>query len=136
MREGRGVDLVCSGEDLPKHFQSEEFDMVVSTETWEHARDWREFLLGIWHVLKTDGHFVCTLASLKKRRHAYPDDYWRMNEELMRKIFEGQEIIDVNDGMGISYGFVIKKKTSLVDLKPIHLIPVDDKVPQELLEQK
>lgn len=136
IREGMGVDLVCSGEDLPKHFKDEEFDLVVSTETLEHVRHWREFTKGIWQVLKTDGHFICTLASTKKERHDHPDDYWRLRENHIEAIFKDQEIVDVNPRIGkISFGFVVKKKKPLVELGDVHLLPIDDQVSKELLKQ-
>ncbi len=133
MREGKGVDLVCKGEDLLKHFKPESFDVVVSTDTLEHVRDWREFLQGIWQVLKTDGLFICTIASVSKGRHAYPDDYWRLTEEHVIRIFKGNEIIDTGTPLGVSFGFVVRKKAPLWKLEDLHLLPVDGKVPQELL---
>ncbi len=90
LREGPCVDLVCTGEELPLHFPKESFDNVISCETLEHVRNWREFIHGVWHVLKTDGYFICTLCSVRKGRHAYPDDYWRLLEEHIHQIFEGQ----------------------------------------------
>ena len=135
LREGKDVDLVCTGEELPNHFEEGNFDNVISCETFEHVRNWREFLQGIWHVLKHDGHFICTLCSIRKGRHAYPDDYWRLHEEHIVDIFEGQEILSIEPNLGVSFGFVVKKKQPLKDLTDIHLLPVDKKVPQELLKQ-
>ena len=133
MQEGKGVDLVCTGENLPSHFAVEHFDHVVSTDTLEHVRNWRDFLHGIWHVLKKDGLFICTIASRRKGRHAYPDDYWRLDEELVKKVFYSQEILEMQPNLGVSFGFVIRKKGPLIGLSDIHMFPVDGKVPKELL---
>ncbi len=133
MREGKDVDQVVAGEDLPYAFPAEGFDMVVTCETLEHVRNWREFLQGIWYVLKDDGHLVCTLASKKKGRHAYPDDYWRMTPEHVHNIFAGNDIVDVTPDLGVSFGFVVRKRGPLIDLSDLKLLPVDGNVPKELL---
>ncbi len=131
MREGKGVDLVCNGEDLLKHFDKNYFDVIVTTDTLEHVKYWREFLIGAWSVLKPDGIFIATIASKRKGRHAYPDDYWRLEKHHLIKIFGDLE--DYQD-LGISTGWVVRKfKDDLGDLKDIHLDPVDKKVPKELL---
>jgi SAM-dependent methyltransferase len=133
MRPGKDVDQVCTGEELPDHFLPNEFDTVFSCETLEHVRNWREFLQGVWYVLKDDGHFICTLASKRKRRHAYPDDYWRLDPDHVKDIFRDQEIVDINPDLGVSFGFVVKKVAPLVGLETIKLLPVDKAVPEELL---
>jgi SAM-dependent methyltransferase len=133
MREGKDVDMVLPGEDLPKHFYPEDVGTVISCETLEHVRNWREFIQGIWTVLRTDGAFICTLCSKRKGRHAYPDDYWRLDPEHIVQIFRGQDIVDISPELGVSFGFVVIKKGPLVDLTNIKLDPVDNQVPEELL---
>lgn len=135
MREGKGVDVVCKGENLPDKFPEKVFDVVISTDTLEHVENWRGFLRGMWYVLKDDGWFIISIASKKKGRHAYPDDYWRLDEDRVKEIFPNYEDYTV---MGVSVGWIVKKRKDeeLPDLDKIHLDPVDKKVPKHLLEQE
>jgi SAM-dependent methyltransferase len=132
MREGPGVDLVLKGEDLPKEFPEEHFDVVVTCDTLEHVEQWRPYILGMWEVLKEGGYFVGTIASRRKGRHAYPDDYWRLNKEILEEIFG--DLIDFQE-LGVSTGWVVQKKSKELpggDLLGIKMLPVDTKVPEGL----
>jgi ubiquinone/menaquinone biosynthesis C-methylase UbiE len=122
MRPGPEVDVVCKAEDLLKHFPPESFDAVISAETLEHIEDWRGAVKGMWDVLKPQGWLVCTMASVKKGRHAYPDDYWRMLPEHVMRVFPDCESCG-NIGR-ISLGWTVQKKRALPDLSEIELIKV------------
>jgi hypothetical protein len=56
-----------------------------------------------------------------------------MDISHVTKIFKNQEILEIAPNMGVSFGFVVKKCSDLVDLTDVHLIPVDGQVPKELL---
>jgi len=134
MIEGPGVDVIAKGEDLPALFGAESFGMIFSLDTFEHVEKWREFLRGIWGVLKKDGILVLTAASKRKGRHNYPSDYWRLNEDLVREIFKGNEILFNSELEAISFGLAVIKKTDTLDgLEDIRLIRVDDQVPADLV---
>lgn len=103
MRPGNGVDLVCNISD----FNQTGFDACVSTETLEHVEDWKSFVINTWNAVKDGGYLVMTMASMKKGRHAYPDDYWRFTTGQIREIYPSAEW--VGDVGRISIGWVVKK---------------------------
>ncbi len=61
---GEGRSFVCAdGIKLP--FGNDSFDIVVSFETIEHIRQYREFLLECRRVLKENGLFICSTPNRK-----------------------------------------------------------------------
>jgi len=42
---GKYVDIVLPAEELVEYFGSESFDVVLSTETLEHVKDWRKVII-------------------------------------------------------------------------------------------
>ena len=118
MREGNGVDLVCKVEDLPDHFNGGCFDSCVSAGTLEHVEDWKSFIRVTWDLVKEGGYLVMTMASPKKLRHAYPDDYWRLTLDQVKEIYPSAEW--VGDVGKPSIGWVAKKEGSLGNLDKIN----------------
>jgi len=127
MRKGPGVDLVSPVQDLHNHFKTGHFDGCVSAGTIEHIEDWRGFVRVTWDLVKEGGYLVLTIASLQKKRHAYPDDYWRMTEEQIRTIYPRmehyEEIGKKASGRCVSVGWVVKKEGELgnLDFEPIKI---------------
>lgn len=121
MNKGRNVDVVCRAENLLSHFGPEKFDAVMSFDAFEHIQDWRGTVTAMWGVLKPGGWLVMTMASPKKGRHGYPDDYWRAKWEHVLAIFP-----DADDmgSWGASMGWVVQKNRELPDLSKIELIQV------------
>ena len=62
-----------------------------------------------------------TMASPKKRRHAYPDDYWRMDAPRILKIWPSAVMADVAP---VSIGWVVQKHGELGDLTQVDPIVV------------
>jgi SAM-dependent methyltransferase len=89
---GRGVDLICSAEDLLDRFGEESFDVVISTELLEHVRDWRKVISNLKRVCKAGGIILITTRSIGFPFHSYPYDYWRYEPEDMEEIFSDCEI--------------------------------------------
>lgn len=121
MRAGKNVDIVCLAEELLDHFPPEEFDAVMSLDALEHIENWRGAMKAMWALLKPNGWLVMTMASQKKGRHGYPDDYWRASHEHVRSIFPDAEDLST---FGPSMGWVAQKKRGLPDLSVIELMPV------------
>lgn len=84
MRDGPGVDEVCSAEQLPVYWSGA--DAVVSTEMLEHAEDWQAAMSGMIEVLAPGGVLVLTTRSQGFPLHGYPDDHWRYSVEAMGEI--------------------------------------------------
>ena len=88
MRPGPGVDEVCAAEHLPGYFFHEFdgeilFDVVVSTEMLEHAKDWQAAVRGMITVLTEGGVLVLTTRSEGFPLHGYPEDHWRYSVAAM-----------------------------------------------------
>lgn len=118
---GAEVDIICEAKDLLDHFWPESVDAVMSFDCFEHIQEWRESLTAMWGILKPGGWLVMTMASPKKGRHAYPDDYWRAEWSHILQIFP--EADDMGS-WGPSMGFVVQKRGELPDLSKIELIAV------------
>jgi SAM-dependent methyltransferase len=65
--EGSGVDCVCSGEDA--QFPTNSFDIVLSTECFEHNRYWRETLANMIRMCAPGGAVIITCAGLARPEH-------------------------------------------------------------------
>ncbi len=89
---GRGVDVICNGEDLVKVFGSEVFDVVISTELLEHVQDWRGVVSNMKQVLRPGGVLLITTRSIGAEYHGYPFDFWRYEISDMEEIFQDFQI--------------------------------------------
>ncbi len=94
---GPGVDVVCPAEDLVSKFGKEQFDVVLSSELLEHARNWREVISSIKQLVKSNGIVLITTRSKGFPLHDYPHDYWRYELEDMRKLFSDMEILSLEN---------------------------------------
>ena len=81
IRPGPGVDEICDAGDLVARFGENAFDVVVSTELLEHARDWRRVISNIKRVTKPDGVMIVSTRSYGVDFHRRPFDYWRYEKE-------------------------------------------------------
>ncbi len=87
MEAGRDVDIICNAEDIVKKFGKESFDIVISTEMLEHAKDWKKVISNIKQICKNGGIILITTRSHGFGRHEYPNDYWRYEISDMQYIF-------------------------------------------------
>jgi len=90
--EGPGVDIVCSVENLAQEFGRESFDIVLSTCTLEHIRDWKKAVSNIKNVCKPNGIILIIVPS-DWPFHVYPYDFWRYEREDIRNIFSDCDIL-------------------------------------------
>jgi SAM-dependent methyltransferase len=85
MRPGPGVDLV---EDVTAiNLPDASAGMVLCIETFEHVFEVRKGFDEVFRLLKPGGVFVVT-SPLNFRIHGYPDDYWRMTPNCLRRLLE------------------------------------------------
>ena len=87
MRPGRGVDMVCDAGDLVEKFGENAFDVVISTEMLEHARDWRRVVSNIKRVTAPNGVMLVSTRSYGVDFHRRPFDYWRYERQDFEAIF-------------------------------------------------
>ncbi len=82
MRPGPGVDRV---EDVTAiSLPDESAGTVLCIETFEHVFDVSRAFDEVFRLLKPGGIFVIT-SPLNFRIHGYPDDYWRMTPNCLRR---------------------------------------------------
>jgi len=87
IRPGPGVDLICDAGDLVARFGEDAFDVVVSTELLEHARDWRRIVSNIKRVTRPGGVMIVSTRSYGVDFHRRPFDYWRYEKADFNAIF-------------------------------------------------
>ena len=94
MQDGNGVDVVADAKDIP--FPDNHFDVIISTDCYEHV-DWpREVTHEAFRVLKPGGVFYLTTV-FSFPIHGYPDDFWRFTPNCIRLLLEdaGFEVRDL-----------------------------------------
>lgn len=74
LEEGKNVDVVGNGHNMP--FDSEEFDIVISTSCFEHDEMFWVTFLEMSRVLKVGGYIYINAPSAGYY-HGYPKDCWR-----------------------------------------------------------
>ena len=87
IRPGPGVDVICDAGDLVDRFGERAFDVVISTELLEHARDWRRIVSNIKRVTRPGGLMIVSTRSYGVDFHRRPWDYWRYEKEDFTTIF-------------------------------------------------
>lgn len=128
VRSGPKVDLVCDASDLVSVFGSERFDLVVSTEMLEHAKDWRLAVTSMKLVLAPGGLLLITTRSPGFPRHDHPGDYWRFTCQDAREIFSDLEELEIVDDPMAPGVFIRGRKPSgafvEVDLNGKHVAAI------------
>jgi len=74
IRPGKGVDIVADAADWRGNEGS--YDLVVTTETFEHAEKWREIIRTAWHVLRPGGWLIFTCAGPGRPPHSGVEAVW------------------------------------------------------------
>ena len=71
LHPGKGVDSIIPGEllQLPTSWA----DITISTECFEHARNWKEILLNMIRITKHDGLVFLTFAGIGRNTHGTID---------------------------------------------------------------
>ena len=95
IRPGPGVDVICDAGDLVERFGENAFDVVISTELLEHARDWRRIVSNIKRVTKPNGVMIVSTRSYGVDFHRQPFDYWRYQQKDFEAIFADVAVEDL-----------------------------------------
>ena len=64
---GPNVDIVLDGSEL--HKLNQKFDIVISCECFEHAKNWKKIFLSMYNQCKEDGYVIFTCASRGRIEH-------------------------------------------------------------------
>ena len=89
IREGDGVDVVA---DAATWVPDMEYDVVVSTETFEHTAVWPDICLTAFKAMKTGGKLILTMAGPGRSEHSaidggplQPSEYYgNVDAELLK----------------------------------------------------
>jgi hypothetical protein len=81
IREGDGVDVVA---DAASWVPDQEYDVVVSTETFEHTAVWPDICLTAYKACRTGGRLILTMAGPGRAVHSaidggpslHPDEHY------------------------------------------------------------
>ena len=65
--QGPNVDVVLNGSELEK--LNQKFDIVISCECFEHAKNWKKIFLSMYNTCKEDGYVIFTCASRGRVEH-------------------------------------------------------------------
>lgn len=64
---GSQVDVICPGEDFPE--KACQYDVVISTEVFEHAENWDLIFLNMIRLMKKHGMIIFSCASWGREQH-------------------------------------------------------------------
>jgi len=64
---GPMVDVICKGEDFPE--KAEQYDVVISTEVFEHTENWNLIFLNMLRLMKRGGMILFSCASWGREQH-------------------------------------------------------------------
>lgn len=109
MRDGPGVNRVCDASKLEETFGVESFDNVVSANTLEHCKDWKEMLRNMHSVCRTGGVIAICTCGKNKGRHGYPEDFWRFTVDELEMAFAGNEVVSRYDDANKWVGIAVRK---------------------------
>lgn len=114
--EGRNVDIVCKGHEFDPGRQ---YDVVISTECFEHDMYWVHTLRNCVRLTKSGGLFLFTCATTGRHEHGttrttpqdspfthslFNDYYMNLTEEDVRTAFSPEEEF-------LSFGFSTNQNT-------------------------
>lgn len=104
IKDGQGIDIVGSVEDIPAKDSS--FDFVITQEVLEHVESPLKGIKEIHRVLKPGGLAYIQLPFIIGF-HPCPNDYWRFSHEGMRALADssGLDVIELDMSVGPAVGF-------------------------------
>lgn len=102
--EGKNVDVVCKGHEYKTPWK---FDVVISSECFEHDMYWKETILNCIDLTKPKGLFTFSCATTGRQEHGtsrttphdspltlgmFNDYYMNLTEEDIRSVFSPEKI--------------------------------------------
>lgn len=118
--KGPGVDVICPAENLVEKFGKESFDVVISTCTLEHIKDWKKAISNIKNICKPNGIILIIVPS-DWPYHECPYDFWRYKKEDIKSIFSDCSIL------------LLEEDPQIPSLVYVKIIKPDEFIEKELL---
>jgi len=126
---GKYVDIILPAEKLLEYFGANRFDIIISTETLEHIRDWRAAITNMKAVLKPGGYMYITTVPGGFPYHGYPYDFRRYDAEDMKGIFSDFDIIVLREDREILGTFLKARKPTQYKPKNLNDIALYSIIP-------
>lgn len=117
MAFGDNVSIVVDALDLVETFGKESWDVIITTETLEHIKDWKTALTEMKKVLRPSGLLVITTRSPGFPQHDYPEDYHRFTKTDMECILGDMILLSLENDPQSPGVFVTGYKPSCFELK-------------------
>jgi len=112
LRSGPCVDLVLDALELVAHFGTSSFDNVVSANTLEHCKDWKQVIANMHGVCRENGIIAVCTCGKQKPRHDYPSDFWRFTVDELERAFTGNKVISRYSEQGGRWVGIAIRKTA------------------------
>jgi SAM-dependent methyltransferase len=109
--QAKNVTIVSKTKDLP--FNDNTFDIIISTECFEHDPEYKESFLKIYKMLKNDGLFCFTCASTGRPEHGTRrtspfDSYGTLGKlEDMSDYYKNLTELDLNEALPLNTLFSV-----------------------------
>jgi SAM-dependent methyltransferase len=95
VRPGKGVDFVADAADWKPE---RTYDLVVTTETFEHAEKWREIIRTAWTALRPGGWLIFTCAGPGRPPHSGVEAVWGLiGDEWYANVSPGEIAGELHD---------------------------------------
>jgi len=96
LRPGPNVDVVADAADWKG--SKDWYDLVICTETFEHAERWREIIATAWDVLRPGGWLIFTCAGPGRPPHSGVEAVWGLiGNEWYANVSHGEIAIELHE---------------------------------------
>jgi len=110
---GSNVDIVA---DAATWTPDREYDLVVSTECFEHAADWPQICVTAFKACKPGGRFIATMAGPGRPQHSGIDGGSTLYAGEHYANVDGERLRDVLEAVGFR-DVIIDKRVSPADVR-------------------
>lgn len=118
------VDHVMDACAILDRFGPESWDVIVSTEMLEHAKDWEGAVRNMQEALKPGGLMILTARGPGFPLHSYPSDHWRFTTDDVASMFSGFTTLYLSDDSPSHPGFLYAGRKGHVHLPPPNPAPM------------
>lgn len=101
LRDGPGVTVVADATEFPEPPQRGIYNLVLSTETFEHVEHWSYIVRYAYLALRPGGWFITTAAGPGFPPHSGVDGEWRLLEGEHYQTVSAREIAQAMQAWGL-----------------------------------